>query len=182
MHILRRKNNNGFSLIEVNMAVFVMAIGIVGLLSLFPAGLRESMQSRADLKQAMFAEYLLSVAAASAADPQNVSTFGDRGGWSATADRNVASTVQEVDSASTPQKRDYTLSEGDSARKTMRYRLRFFDAQSGITSASDPVSIKYHPDGDTVVVQVSEVNTGFFRSNPIFMTALMSWRQTGVNN
>jgi Tfp pilus assembly protein PilV len=44
---------------EVNMAVFVMAIGILGMVALFPLGLREGVQARADLKQSMFADHAL---------------------------------------------------------------------------------------------------------------------------
>lgn len=54
-----RRQQNGFSLIEVNMAVFVMAIGVLSLAVLYPLGLRESTQGQADLKQAMFADYVL---------------------------------------------------------------------------------------------------------------------------
>lgn len=52
---------------EVNMAIFVMAVGILGMVALYPLGLRESTQGQADLKQAMFADYVLNqlVAAAS---------------------------------------------------------------------------------------------------------------------
>jgi hypothetical protein len=55
---------SGFSLIEVNMAVFVLAVGILSMAVLYPLGLRESMQSQADIKQSMFADYVLSVAVA----------------------------------------------------------------------------------------------------------------------
>lgn len=44
---------------EVNMAVFVMAVGILSLIALFPLGLRESVQGKQDLQQAMFADYAL---------------------------------------------------------------------------------------------------------------------------
>lgn len=50
---------NGFSLIEVNMAVFVMAVGVLSMAVLYPLGLRESTQGQADLKQSMFADYVL---------------------------------------------------------------------------------------------------------------------------
>jgi Tfp pilus assembly protein PilV len=53
---------SGFSLIEVNMAVFVLAIGVLSMAVLYPLGLRESIQSQADLKQSMFADYILNVA------------------------------------------------------------------------------------------------------------------------
>ena len=49
----------GFSLMEINMAVFVMAVGILGMVALFPLGLREANQGRADLKQSMFADHAL---------------------------------------------------------------------------------------------------------------------------
>jgi hypothetical protein len=56
----------GFSLIEVNMAVFVMAVGIVAMAALYPLGLRESIQSTADLRQSMFADVVLGAAVAAA--------------------------------------------------------------------------------------------------------------------
>jgi Tfp pilus assembly protein PilV len=56
--------NSGFSLIEVNMAVFVLAVGILSMAVLYPLGLRESMQSQSDIKQSMFADYVLSMAVA----------------------------------------------------------------------------------------------------------------------
>lgn len=60
-------NRAGFSLMEVNMAVFVMAIGILSMVVLYPLGLRESTQGQADLKQSMFADYVLNQAVAAAA-------------------------------------------------------------------------------------------------------------------
>jgi hypothetical protein len=54
----------GFSLLEVNMAIFVMAIGVLSIVMLYPLGLRESTQGAADLKQAMFADYILNQAVA----------------------------------------------------------------------------------------------------------------------
>ena len=46
------------------MAVFVMAVGILSMVVLYPLGLRESTQGQADLKQAVFADYLLNQAVA----------------------------------------------------------------------------------------------------------------------
>jgi Tfp pilus assembly protein PilV len=57
---------SGFSLIEVNMSVFVLAIGVLSMAVLYPLGLRESIQSQADLKQSMFADYVLNMAVAAA--------------------------------------------------------------------------------------------------------------------
>jgi len=55
----RSPQRSGFSLMEVNMAVFVMAVGILSLVALFPLGLRESVQGKQDLQQSMFADYAL---------------------------------------------------------------------------------------------------------------------------
>ena len=54
----------GFSLMEVNMAIFVMAVGILSMVALYPLGLRESVQGQQDLTQSMFADYLLNQAVA----------------------------------------------------------------------------------------------------------------------
>jgi hypothetical protein len=56
----------GFSLIEVNMAVFVLAIGVLSIAVLYPLGMRESSQSQGDLHQAMFADAVLNTAVAAA--------------------------------------------------------------------------------------------------------------------
>jgi len=61
-----KRQQPGFSLIEVNMAVFVVAVGVLSMCVLFPLGLRESTQGQADLKQAMFADYVLNQAVAAA--------------------------------------------------------------------------------------------------------------------
>ena len=72
---------SGFSLIEVNMAVFVLAIGVLSMAVLYPLGLRESIQSQADIKQSMFADYILNVAVASASST-NVN-WSDWAPWAA---------------------------------------------------------------------------------------------------
>ena len=60
------KNRAGFSLMEVNMAVFVMAVGILSMVALYPLGLRESVQGQQDMSQATFADYMLNQAVAAA--------------------------------------------------------------------------------------------------------------------
>jgi hypothetical protein len=61
-----QRQQSGFSLMEVNMAVFVMAIGVLSMVVLYPLGLRESTQGQADLKQSIFADFLLNQAVAAA--------------------------------------------------------------------------------------------------------------------
>jgi hypothetical protein len=53
-------NKCGFSLMEVNLAVLMIALGLLSLFSLFPAGLRESQSGLMDTQEAMFADHVLS--------------------------------------------------------------------------------------------------------------------------
>lgn len=59
----------GFSLIEVNMAIFVLAGGALALLGLFPLGLRESLAARNEMRVAAFAERFLGSARIAATLP-----------------------------------------------------------------------------------------------------------------
>ncbi|MCL2104691.1 MAG: prepilin-type N-terminal cleavage/methylation domain-containing protein [Kiritimatiellaeota bacterium] len=63
---MNTKRKRGFSLMEVNVAVFVMATGVLAIAALFPLGMRESILSQTDFKQAMFADYVLNIAVAAA--------------------------------------------------------------------------------------------------------------------
>jgi len=49
-----------FSLVEVNLAIFVVSIGLLTLFSLFPAGMKEGEAAHGDTQAALFADYVLS--------------------------------------------------------------------------------------------------------------------------
>ncbi len=57
---------DAFSLIEVNMALLVVSLGLAALLGLFPVGLRESNLASADTTQALFATRVLNAIQANA--------------------------------------------------------------------------------------------------------------------
>lgn len=59
----------GFSLIEVNMAIFVLAGGALALLGLFPLGLRESLAARNEMRVAAFCERFMGAARTVAEKP-----------------------------------------------------------------------------------------------------------------
>lgn len=67
----------GFSLIEVNMAIFVLAGGALALLGLFPLGLRESLAARNEMRVAAFAERFINSARIAATDTENVQDVAD---------------------------------------------------------------------------------------------------------
>ena len=60
----------GFSLIEVNMAIFVLAGGALALLGLFPLGLRESLAARHEMRVAAFSERVINAARVAALDTE----------------------------------------------------------------------------------------------------------------
>lgn len=61
------KFRNGFSLIEVSLAIFVISIGLLSLFALFPAGLKEGEAGHADTQTSLFADYVLGTVRANAA-------------------------------------------------------------------------------------------------------------------
>lgn len=48
--------NRGFTLVEVNLAIFIMAVGVLSMVSLYSLGFRESQQSRDDVASAGYAD------------------------------------------------------------------------------------------------------------------------------
>ena len=62
------RQRGAFSLIEVNMALLVVSLGLAALLGLFPVGLRESSLATADTTEAIFATRVLNALQANAAD------------------------------------------------------------------------------------------------------------------
>jgi uncharacterized protein (TIGR02598 family) len=75
--VFLKRLRDGFSLIEVNMAIFVLAGGALALLGLFPLGLRESLAARNEMRVAAFAERFINAARIAASDTENVKDVGD---------------------------------------------------------------------------------------------------------
>ncbi len=53
------RSASAFSLVEVTLALMVLAVGILGIMSLFPTGLEQNARSVADTRVAFFAEEVL---------------------------------------------------------------------------------------------------------------------------
>lgn len=56
----RRRHASGFSLMEVNLAILVVALGMLTLFALFPAGLKQVETAQASTQEAMFTGHVLS--------------------------------------------------------------------------------------------------------------------------
>lgn len=57
----RRRARTGFSLIEINIALMIVAVGVLALFSLFPQGMKLGSDAKDDSMQAIFAERVLSM-------------------------------------------------------------------------------------------------------------------------
>ena len=65
----------GFSLVEVNFAILLVAVGMLTLFALFPAALREADSAVTDTHTAFFADYVLSGLEANASGMTNWNTW-----------------------------------------------------------------------------------------------------------
>ena len=74
---LSRYLRAGFSLIEVNMAIFVLAGGALALLALFPLGLNESTEANSEMRVAAFADRFIGAAKIAAEQAANEDEFED---------------------------------------------------------------------------------------------------------
>lgn len=52
--------NSAFSLVETNLAILLVGVGLLALFSLFPLGLQQSDLARQDSQEAAFGDYILS--------------------------------------------------------------------------------------------------------------------------
>ncbi len=92
-----RSARAAFTLMEVNLAIFIMAVGVLAMTSLYPLGFRESEQSRDDVQAAITADEVLGQLTA-ALSSRNItwqkwrdevgkavdaSKNGERAGWAA---------------------------------------------------------------------------------------------------
>lgn len=67
-------DKTGFSLVEVNLAIVLIAVGMLTLFTLFPVGLRESEYSVMDTHEASFADNMMSAMKGNAMD---ISSYED---------------------------------------------------------------------------------------------------------
>jgi len=70
-----RRGFGGFSLVEVNLAILLVALGMLALFSLFPSALREADAAITDTHTALFADYVLSGLEANASGMTNWTTW-----------------------------------------------------------------------------------------------------------
>ena len=122
----------GFSLLEVNLALFVVAMGMLTLFSLFPAGLRQGQAAHENTQEAMFADHVFSTMRAetmllTADQWGNGTVFRDRVVARITNGGVVRHTANIV-------RVEYPV--GSSPRQFIRYVLQLDPAGGGLWRAS----------------------------------------------
>ena len=109
--VKQEKKREGFTLVEIALALLVVAIGIVSIMGLFPAGLQSNQQAIEETRVAMFAEDVLN----------GVKSFIEETPWADVPDELRTGGVQLVGSGvfnSLPE--DVTVSTGSDAT-TIRF-------------------------------------------------------------
>ena len=86
---MQRRVKDGFSLMEVNLAILLMAVGLMSLFALFPAALKESEKGIADTQEAMFADTILSTMEGNAMGITNWSIWANESTTDTNAFRKV---------------------------------------------------------------------------------------------
>ena len=111
-------DSHGFSLIEVNLAILLVAVGLLALFSLFPLGLKESERGLADTQEAMFADTVLSGLEGNAIGMTNWDDWAEIVNFRAKAKEFIELTYVEENAGP----KTVTFPEG--TRYKIRYRLK----------------------------------------------------------
>ncbi len=112
-------DSHGFSLIEVNLAILLVAVGLLALFSLFPLGLKESERGLADTQEAMFADTVLSALEGNAMGMTDWDDWAEIGKFRAKAKNGIDGTYAiEKDEPSMP------VNFPENSRYKIRYRLK----------------------------------------------------------
>ncbi|MBO7298272.1 MAG: hypothetical protein J6V41_00505 [Kiritimatiellae bacterium] len=124
-------SRKGFSLIEVNMAIFIAAAGLLSLFTLFPAGLRQSEMSSEDLYQSTYATSILQMIAG------NIATIDDVDVWNDTEKDFWAIAVEGTDLPKKLQKSSQALRTSNFDREILDQYLDF--TEGGARNVEDNV-------------------------------------------
>jgi prepilin-type N-terminal cleavage/methylation domain-containing protein len=150
----------GFTLIEINLAIFVVAIGMLTLFSLFPAGLKQIETAHESTQEALFCDYVL---ATLRADAMLITNATD---WAVSEFQTLVVELPSLDSVehgTVPVAVEYPDAGGD---LWMRYILQLGDAGNNLRSASLWCSSGQYgaTDPDTFKQTATKFYTQFFYS------------------
>ncbi|HAS81481.1 MAG TPA: hypothetical protein DCS43_02080 [Verrucomicrobia bacterium] len=119
----------GFSLIEINLAIFLVAMGMLTLFSLFPSGMKQIETAHESTQEALFGDYVLNTMRAEALQIQDGTVWTNLTEFQAAVVVGLTNVVVQS-SVSDP------LQFPDGSGLHMRYILNVSDAGSGLRSAT----------------------------------------------
>lgn len=119
----QRFTTAGFSLIEVNLALFVVALGMLTMFTLFPAGLKQVEAAQSSTQEAMFAEHVFSTLRAKA--------MAD---WNSLVTVQVSDLIGSAEPGSGIIKVEFPT--GSSPKSYIRAKLEVASIVGGVRSAS----------------------------------------------
>ena len=128
---------HAFSLVEVNLAILLVSVGILSLFSLFPIGLQESELGLADMHETTFADSVLSGMEANALSITNWSIWSTPSDFYAAISSNIYlidtswSRTGVADAEPYPDPANLPSTQSNMIR-TVRYHLTVTDAGSPI--------------------------------------------------
>lgn len=127
-------SGHGFSLIEVNLAILMVAVGLLALFALFPLGLRESEKGLADTQESMFADTVLSAMEGNAITLTNWATWQNSSVFYSAAVNGIniqAITTPLSDGSGWGLTNSPGISFPDGSGFTLRYSLSLSDVAPG---------------------------------------------------
>lgn len=146
----------GFSLIEINLAIFVVGMGMLTLFSLFPSGLRQVEDSLNDTQTAMFADYVFSTLRSEARSIPAAQ-------WAPAAFEGVIE--QELNAQSylgDPDIRRVRWGGGGDVQEYMRFRVEFGSAGNDLITASLWCQVgEFGPTGNRFITRANRFYTEF---------------------
>ena len=147
----------GFTLIEINLAIFVVAIGMLTLFSLFPTGLKQIESAHESTQEALFGDYVLSTLRA---DARLITNATD---WAVSELQNLEvelpNSVWVVAGGTMPVDVEYPDADG-----WMRYILELADAGNDLRSATLWCSSGQYGSATNFKQQATKLYTEFFYS------------------
>lgn len=184
----------GFTLMEVNLAVFIMAAGVLAMVSLYPLGYRENQQSLDDVRSAAYADAVFNQVTGALSSRkltwdewmecvrgavQQTNAGQKDGGWAKFCDRSKGYQVKkkaEINSISKQVFSRLTSKAGSVAGASATWPVTDSELATGLVAQWGVTRLEtgnYQEDYSRVILSMRVArNAGSLFSQPIFLTEI----------
>lgn len=150
------KRGEGFSLVEVCLALMVLALGLLSLFTLFPSGLKSTESASGETRISLFAENVLGGISANASTVTTWLVWSNDTRFKTAALADLVPAVFQTGLTGTPRTVEFPVSSGQT---NLRYRL-------DVTNRSSDRRLRY------VTLQAEPGRVGSFMAPHTFYTEL----------